>query len=198
MHCGSHVLNLCDASACDIEMVCKMMDDVRLVSDFFNNLPKKIIVLKEKVQEMYPKSHNEKLFNVCRTRWLARINGLSSFRKVYLAILAALKVVRTDKSNENDTCYRAGGMLKAIILSLVVDERYLKCTKPLTLQLQFASLDGGKAGEKVSLLYLTNNELRPDVDEVHQYYYDMAVELAEEGGVKPFKKRTADRQMHRV
>ena len=127
------------------------------MSDFFSNSPKRTIVLKEKIKEMYPESHQEKLFNVCRTRWMARINGLLIFQKVHLAILAALEVVRTDKSNENDTCYRAGGMLKAIklfqfIVSLVVVKRCFKCTKPLTLQLQSASLDPGKAREKVSLL----------------------------------------------
>ena len=83
------------------------------------------------------------------------------------------------------------------IISLVVVERCLKCTKPLTLQLQSALLDAGKAREKVALLFLTINELRLDVDNVHDSYYEMAVELAEEGGVKPFKKRTGTRQMHR-
>ena len=202
VHCGSHILNLCVASSCRIEVICNMMDDVRAVSDFFNNSPKRTLALKAKVQELYPESHHEKLFNVCRTRWMARINGLSIFRKLYLAILAALKVVRTDKTNESDTRYKAGGMIKAIksfqfIVCLVVVERCLKCTKPLTLQLQSASLDAGMAREKVSLLFLTINELRSDVDEVHQAYYDMAVELAEGGGVKPFKKRTGERQMHR-
>ena len=160
-------------------------------------------MLKEKIKEMYPPSQHEKLFNVCLTRWMERITGHLIFRIVYLAILAALEVVRTDKSNENDTCYRAGGMLKAIksfqfTVSLVVVERCLKCTEPLTLQLHTASLGTGKARENVSLLYLTINELRSDVDEVHQFYYDIAVELAEGGGVKPFKKRTNDCQMHRV
>ena len=67
----------------------------------------------------------------------------------------------------------------------------------MTLQLQSVSLDAGKAREKVALLFLTINELRSDVDKVHEVYYDMTVELAEGGGVKPFKKRTGDRQMHR-
>ena len=106
-----------------------------------------------------------------------------------------------DKWNESDARYRAGGMQKAInlfyfIISLVVVERCLKCTKPLTLQLQSASLDAGKAREKVVLLFLTINELHLDVDNVHESYYEMAVELAEEG-VKPIKKRTGTRQMQR-
>lgn len=109
VHCGSHILNLCVASACSIDMVREMMNNVRQVSDFFNNSPKRTIVLKEKIKEIYPQASHEKLINVCRTRWMARINGLSIFRKVYLAILAALEVVRTDKSNDHDTCYKAGG-----------------------------------------------------------------------------------------
>ena len=129
---------------------------------------------------------------------MARIEGLSIFRKVNSAILAALQVIETDKSNESDARNRVGGMLKAInsfefIISLVVVERCLKCTKPLTLQLQSASLDAGKAREKLALIFLTINELRLDVDNVHDSYYEMAVELAEEGGVKSFKKRTGTR-----
>ena len=52
-----------------------------------------------------------------------------------------------------------------------------------------------KLVKKVALLFLMINKLRSDGDEVHEVYYDMAVELAKGGGVKPFKKRTGDRQM---
>ena len=37
VHCGSHVLNLCVASSCTVPIVREMMDNVRSVSDFFNN-----------------------------------------------------------------------------------------------------------------------------------------------------------------
>ena len=37
---------------------------------------------------------------------MARIKVLTIFRKVYLAILKALEVVRTDKSNESDARYK--------------------------------------------------------------------------------------------
>jgi hypothetical protein len=95
MHCGSHILNLYVVSACSIEMVRKMMDDVRSVSDFFNNSPKRNLTLKEKIKEINPESHHEKLFNVCLTRWMARINGLSIFRSETL--LGYLGSTRGDK-----------------------------------------------------------------------------------------------------
>ena len=84
-----------------------------------------------------------------------------------------------------------------MIKAIKTFECVLKCTEPLTLQLRSVSLDVGKAREKVSLLFLMINELRSDVDKVHEAYYQMAVELAEGGRVKPFKKRISDRQMHR-
>ena len=83
------------------------------------------------------------------------------------------------------------------IVCLVVVERCVKCTEPLTLQLQSVSLDAGKVLEKVAFLFLPINELRSDVDEVHEVYYEMAAQQAEGGGVKPFKERTSDHLMHR-
>ena len=54
VHCGSHILNLCVASSCKIEVICNMMDNVHSVSDFFNNSPKRTLVLKEKIKEICP------------------------------------------------------------------------------------------------------------------------------------------------
>ena len=85
-----------------------------------------------------------------RSRWLGLIYGLYIFRKSYLAIRAALGQISEDTSYEPDVRHRATGMKQALekfqfVLSLVVAERGLKCTKPLTLQLQSPSLDAGKA-----------------------------------------------------
>ena len=39
-HYGSHILNLCVASSCEMQLVRNMMDNVRVTSEFFNNSPK--------------------------------------------------------------------------------------------------------------------------------------------------------------
>ena len=83
------------------------------------------------------------------------------------------------------------------IVTLVVVERCLKCTKPSTLQLQCASIDAHKAREKVCLLFLTINELRHGVEQTHARFYEVAVALAEETNITPSKPRTAGRQVHR-
>ena len=79
VHCGSHVLNLCVASSCRIDVVRNMMDNVRAVSDFFNISPKRVLshlsvyVLKEKIKELVPAARRQKLLNVCHTRWLQEL-----------------------------------------------------------------------------------------------------------------------------
>jgi hypothetical protein len=83
------------------------------------------------------------------------------------------------------------------IVFLILVECCLKYTKLLTLQLQCASLDAGKAREKVYTLYLTINELCSDIDETLDALYQMAVDLAKEGKVEPTKKRTTGSQEHR-
>ncbi|CAB4007353.1 52 kDa repressor of the inhibitor of the kinase-like [Paramuricea clavata] len=170
------------------------------VSNFFNDSPKRTPILKAKINEIIPTAKQQKLLNVCRTRWIARIDWLRIFRNCYVAILAALEAINKDRSNEPDVRQRAVGMRKAMkefefIVCLVLVERCLKCTKPLTLQLQSASLDAGKAREKVSLLYLTIDKLRADIDQTHDTFYQMAVNLAKEVKIDP-NKRTIDRQVH--
>jgi hypothetical protein len=202
VHCNSHVLNLCVASSCKINVVRDMMDNVRNVSNFFNDSPKRTLVLKKKISEIVPTERRQKLLNVCRTRWVARIDGLRIFKNCYVALLSALGAIELDKNNDPDVRYRAGSKKKAIkkfelIVCLILVERCLKCTKPLTLQLQCASLDAGKAREKVSTLYLTINELRSDIDETHDAFYQMAVDLAKEVKIEPTKKRTTGSQVHR-
>lgn len=49
----------------------------------------------------------------------------------------------------------------------------------------------------MSLLYLTINELRSDIDTTHHAFYQMAVDITKEVKIDPIKKRTTERQVHR-
>lgn len=202
VHCGAQILNLCVASSCNLPIIRDMMNNVRAVSDFFNTSPKRIIALQDKIRELVPAAQHQKLLNVCKTRWIARINGLQIFIHCYHAIIESLKYIYEDKSYSQAVRYRASGMKNAIekfqfIVTLVVVERCLKCTKPLTIQLQSPSIDAEKAHEKVSLLFLTLNQLQTEIDATHSHYYEVAVDLAKETNIKPSKPRTTGRQTQR-
>ena len=203
VHCNSHILNLCVASCCSIPFVHDMMDNVRSISNFFNDSPKRTQILTRIIREVYPEERQVKLLNVCRTRWVARIDGLKIFRSCYLAILKAFKEVKKNSKEEPSVRQRIDGMVVTMkkfkfLVSFILVERCLKCTKPLTLQLQSASLDAGKAREKVSLLFLTINELRSDIDNTHDTFYQMAEDLAKEVNVEKKKKRAPAVQVHGV
>ena len=52
------------------------MGTVRKLSEFFNNSPKRQHHLVDKIKSLMPNSNHSVLINVCRTRWIARIDGL--------------------------------------------------------------------------------------------------------------------------
>ena len=90
VHCRSHVLNLAVASACQLTYVRNMMGLVKSVSDFFNVHPKRFSILEAKIQDLVPGARHSHLIDVCRTRWIARIDGLDVFVELFEAIVSAL------------------------------------------------------------------------------------------------------------
>ena len=84
-----HTLNLCVASSCKIPIIRDMMDNVRAVSDFFNNSPKRVIVLQEIISQLVPSERKHKLLNVCIIRSVLPFDGLIFFQRGYLAIFVA-------------------------------------------------------------------------------------------------------------
>ena len=91
VHCKSHVLNLCVASTCAILLVHNMMGHVRVVSEFFNVHPKHFALLSEKIHHLLPSAGHKALIDVCRTRWVARIDGLSVFIQGFIAVVDSLE-----------------------------------------------------------------------------------------------------------
>ena len=63
-HCASHKLNLCVAASCSLQSVKNMMDHVRIISDFFNNSPKRQQLLESMIKEHSPQQGHQKLMYV--------------------------------------------------------------------------------------------------------------------------------------
>ena len=85
VHCGSHALNLFVALACNIHVVRNMMGYARVVSDFFNSSPKRFDFLAKEIKELTHSTRHIHLIDVCRTRWVARIDGQDVFIEVFNA-----------------------------------------------------------------------------------------------------------------
>eukprot|EP00794_Sanderia_malayensis_P017256 gene17256-18981_t len=102
VHFGAHALNLCVASACTIQAVRNIMSQVRVVSDFFNNSPTKNAFLIAKIKSIVPKARHIHLINVCRTRWVARIDGLDIFAEVTRPLTKQIQAVSFDAVAANE------------------------------------------------------------------------------------------------
>ena len=204
VHCGAHILNLCVAKACSIQVVSNMMGQVRVVSEFFNNSPKRFSHLEGKIKELSPTARHTHLIDVCRTRWLARIDGLDIFNEIFMAIVLCLEAMSFNENSSwnADTLRDAGSLFLSItsfqfVICLVVVSRCLEVTRPLTKQLQSISLDALATNSKVALLNASLQRLRNEKSVCHQQWFSEAEELARSVGVDPARPRTVPKQANR-
>ena len=133
VHCRSHLLNLCVASACSIPFVRNMMSFVKSVSDFFNMHPKRFALLTLKIKEIKPSSRHVHWIDVCRTRWIARVDGLDVFVEVFEGVVLALETIKNNEERHwsSDSIRDASGLFHGtvafqFIICLVIVPRMLE------------------------------------------------------------------------
>nr|XP_002161386.3 52 kDa repressor of the inhibitor of the protein kinase-like [Hydra vulgaris] len=202
IHCYSHQLNLCVAKACAIPSIRDMMDHVRIVSDFFNNSPKRLEDLSTKIVELCPKSSFQKTINVCRTRWIERIDGLEAFIELYPAIIASLTCIKEDetwnyKSRGDASAYVTICCSFKFIITLIIVRKLLGYTRSLTKMLQKVDQDFSKARDDVEILKNTLLSIRSSIETSHSEWYKEAVTIAATNYTLPSKPRTCGQQTQR-
>ncbi|XP_057297665.1 52 kDa repressor of the inhibitor of the protein kinase-like [Hydractinia symbiolongicarpus] len=79
------MLNLCIAAACKLQMVNSMMSDFGAISLFFYLSPVRSQVLEEVISKVCPDAQHKVILNVCRTRWIGRLDALDSFVDLFSA-----------------------------------------------------------------------------------------------------------------
>ena len=155
VHCMNHRLNLCVADTWSLQMVRNMMRTVRKLSAFFSNSPKRQHHLVNKIKSLLPTSKHRVLIDVCRTRWISRIDGLDRIVELFIAILAALEDIRLNKNSEDgaagtgnwnsnsrdDAQVLSNGINFQFIVSLVIVRYILDLTRPATVKLQREEMD---------------------------------------------------------
>ena len=87
------------------------MGHVRVVSLFFNSSPKRFDLLTKTMKELLPNANHTHLFDVCRTRWIGRIDGLDVFVEIFRAIVRSLEIIKCNvggKWNSDSVCDASG------------------------------------------------------------------------------------------
>ena len=96
-----HTLNLCVADTCQLPLVRNMMDVVRKLSEFFDNSPKRQQHLISKIRVMMPAANHFVLVNVCRTRWIERIDGMDRIVELLHPVVATLEDISMNRNAPN-------------------------------------------------------------------------------------------------
>ena len=82
------------ATSCQLQGVRNLMVNIQNVSKFFNNSPKRQLLLEKMPKKGHlPDYKHFKLIDVCRTRWVLQIDGLERFLAMCVATAEALPFV---------------------------------------------------------------------------------------------------------
>ena len=123
-----------------------------------------IFVSKQK--ELHPDKQPYQLQNLCNTRWACRFAAVNAICRTYDAILATLELVGDGSDSEKGI--EAKGLYHQIasfsfLLSLVIFDKVLTCTKRLSDQLQNSDLNLSKAADLVVATKSTLQEFQSNV-----------------------------------
>ena len=204
-HCMAHHLNLSVVSACKMQNVRNMFDTVGEVTRSFEYSPKKEALLVQKLKDVCPESRRHKLLDVCKTRWIQRIDGLEVFLELYEAIVAMLETIKAnaDRSWNADSTKKAVSHYHAIVnfdfvVTLTVCQAVLAFTKGLTVKMQGTSSDILGVFSDIKDVVKTLSSVHQKVEENHAKWFQKACQIAEKLDITVQKPRTCQVQRNRA
>ena len=205
VHYYSHVLNLCIAKACDLQVVRNVIGTLNQVCLFFNTSPKRQALLEQVVGRMPESSTRKTLVDQCRTRWVARHDSFHVFGKLYEAVVETFEEIVLPSNHQswnNETIVAANSLEVAItqwqfLIGFVVAKKGLEYAKILTVSLQLRAKDIAKAFTETSNVIKTLEQIRRDVDATHLAWHEEALQLGSKVGVVPSVPCRCGRQCNR-
>ena len=143
-----------------------------------------------------PAANHFVLVNVCRTRWIERIDGMDRIVELLHPVVATLEDISMNRNapshgnwnqnSRNDAQALINAITFSFIVTLVIVRHILDLTRPLTVRLQKKAMDLLKAKEEIVLLKsaLTAG-VQTDLNTRHHALYEEAVTLARRVSVQP-------------
>lgn len=199
-HCQNHRLNLVIASLTKIIGFRNVMDAIKSISYFFNLSPKRQRHLEKLIGDHFPEKKRKKLLDVCRTRWLERIDGVDLFEDLFSAIVMTLEDIcnASAKSFNKDTVSKANSLFKLIynfdfVVKLVVCRHVLDLTSDVTRLLQSKTNDIVKGLDLIKTLLNVFELIRVDIQNKHSIWYKEALEIATSVNLDESKPRSCFR-----
>ena len=174
LHCTSHCLNLAVVNGLDNMHVRNMMDVVRRAGTFFYSHPKRQLALEKAIDKTEPEAKRKKLGDLCRTRWVQRLDALQTFQNMHLSVVTCMESICEEGPGKwsTDSLRDASGLLLAItapefISALVVTNKCLGYLRALTCSLQAEAKDVGH----IDVVLTSLREVRNTIDQQHDAWF---------------------------
>ena len=195
-HCYSHRLNLAVCDSISIPEVTKMLKLVKDLSHFVNVYQTRNIPFEKNIKAFSSgtESRKTKLVDVCRTRWVDRVQGLDTFQELFVPLFRTLEEMNENENREYVPALvaEASSCLGNVsrfdfIVTLVITRHLLDSTLSVTQLMQGKSIDIMDGIHLITTLKNSVVKMRNSVDQTHNTWYDEALQLANEVGVEESK-----------
>ena len=184
LHCASHSLVLAVVKSLDQECVRNMIGLVNQISVFFLAHPKRQRKLEEAIDSTQPQSLIHKLKDLCRTRWIERIDASDQFKTPYPSIASCFESISSDGSAKwiPDPLTDASTLLLPIsttefLSALVNTSGSLNYSLALTRSLQAEAKDIVRAVSEIDHLKDVLRGVRDTVDVYHGEWFSKVEEV---------------------
>ena len=152
------------------------MTNIKEVSYFFDLLVPRKNYLEDKILLYWLESLKHELKDVCRTRWVEKIESIDFFEELFVPVHYSFLVVKENNDTvhyNNETSTKAESLFKLvddfeIIVSLVVTRSILDYLLPVTRKLQEKDLHEAQSMDLIQNLKLTIENLRNSVKNYHE------------------------------
>jgi hypothetical protein len=204
LHCASHCLNLAVVKSLDETNIRNMMGIVDKVWIFFSAHPKRQRKLEEAIESTQPEAKVQKLKDLCRTRWIQRIDALDRFQVLHPSIVQCMESISVEGSRlwSADSITDSKTLLLAItttefISALVATNACLHYLLSLTCSLQAEAKDIVEAVAEVKHVVTALKEVRENISVHHKECFATVEQICDSVGVEPTLPRLCARQRNR-
>ena len=203
-HGASHSLNLAVVKSLQVTSVRNVMGVVDKTYFFFASHPKRQCALERAIQDTQPQSRIHKLKDLCRTRWVQRIDSIDVFCSLHQSVVACMKSVCEDGPSlwSSDSITDARGLLLAITASdflaaLVITRNCLEYLQALISSLQGETKDIITAVEEINIVTTRLQQARDNIHTYHSKWISEAEKMGSAVGVQLSLPRRCSRQTQR-
>ena len=208
-HCQSHQLNLCIVKACSVPHIRNANGVISEIAKFFNYSPKRQRFFEHVIESVAPDEKKKKMKDLCRTRWIQRIDTYVVFYDLYPAIVKTMESISTcssehgDWSWDSETLTKANGFLRQLcsfefLVTFCITMRILSSLRSLTVNLQKKANDILAAYEHISDIMLELELLKTNCEEEFHSWFDEIKTFADDLSIPVCTPRIAVRQVHRA